>query len=137
MGPGRLGKLATPRATIRTVGALIASVCLIGAGAAGVVGLAASPAAAVTTTTVVSSGAIFPGNPIGAWMLAYRSNTGTYSFVSGPATPPGGVGSLALSVTPATHESVYNYSYGGVRDPRLRVCRPLIHLDDASPTSMR
>ena len=67
------------------------------------------------TTTVVSSGAIFPGNPIGAWALA--TNTGTFSFVAGPATPPGGVGSLALSVAPATHESVYNYSYGACATP--------------------
>jgi hypothetical protein len=70
----------------------------------------AAPAAAVgTTTSVVTAGVIAPHGP---WALEPTSNTGTYSFVTGPATPPGGVGSLAMSIANGQHEWLNNYSYG-------------------------
>jgi hypothetical protein len=69
-----------------------------------------APAGAAVTTTIVGQGDVAPANPAGAWALA--NNTGTYSFVSGPATPPSGVGSLAMGIASGQHEALYNYSYG-------------------------
>jgi hypothetical protein len=65
--------------------------------------------AAGPTTSVVTAGQIAPHGP---WALEPTSNTGTYSFVTGPASPPGGVGSLAMSVADGQHEWLNNYSYG-------------------------
>ena len=56
---------------------------------AGVAFTGVAPAAAATSTTVVGNGDIAPNGP---WALEPTSNTGTYSFVNGPAPAPGGVG---------------------------------------------
>jgi len=64
----------------------VAIVCVVGAGLAGIT---ATPAAAATTTTGVSKGDLAPN---GAWTTEPTSNTGTFSFVSGPGTPPAGIG---------------------------------------------
>ena len=97
--------------SFQKLSSVVVSVAMLGAVAA--VGLAASPASATTSTTVVvGSGAVYPGNPSGIWALEATSNTGTYSFVTGPATPPGGTGSLAMTIGSGNHEWLNNYSYG-------------------------
>jgi hypothetical protein len=94
------------RVTLRRAVCGVAAVCLAGAG---LVGLAASPAAAATTSVVVGNGDIAPN---GTWALEPTSNTGTYSFVNGPGSPPGGVGSLAMSIASGQHEWLNNYANG-------------------------
>ena len=85
-----------------------AIVCVVGAGLAGVT---ATPAVATTTTTVVSTGSLAPHGP---WKTEPTSNTGSFSFVSGPATPPSGIGSLRMTVAdpPGQHDWLNNYAYG-------------------------
>src|SRR4051794_10359575 len=85
---------------------LLATVAL----AAGVlVSLPASSAVAATSTTVVGNGDLSPNGP---WALEPTSNTGTFSFVDGPNSPPSGVGSLAMNITSGNHEWLNNYAYG-------------------------
>jgi hypothetical protein len=85
---------------------LIASLTLVaGTWAA----LGSSPASAATTTTVVSTGDLSPNGP---WALEPTSNTGSFGFVSGPATPPSGVGSLSMTIASGQHEWLNNYAYG-------------------------
>ncbi len=50
--------------------------------------------------------------PNGTWGLESTSNTGSYAFVAGPATPPDGSGSLELSIASGQHEWMNNYAYG-------------------------
>jgi hypothetical protein len=90
--------------TVKRLSSLLVSVALLAGGA---ISLAASPAGAATT--VVTAGSIAPH---GAWSLEPTSNTGSYSFVTGPATPPGGTGSLRLTIASGQHEWLNNYSYG-------------------------
>src|SRR5689334_6621879 len=89
---------------LRRLSSLLVSVALLAAGA---ITLAASPAGAATT--VVTAGSIAPHGP---WALEPTSNTGSYAFVTGPATPPGGGGSLRLTIATGQHEWLNNYSYG-------------------------
>ncbi len=91
-------------------GALLAAVTMLLA-TAGVAFTGVAPAVAATSTTIVGNGDVAPGGA-GPWALEPTSNTGTYSFVNGPATPPGGVGSLAMSIAEGNHEALYNYAYG-------------------------
>src|SRR5215469_10586385 len=84
----------------RLVGVL-ASLCLVVTCAATAVMASVSPASAVNTTTIVGSGSLAPNGP---WQLEPTSNTGTYGFVAGPATPPIGVGSLSMSIATGQHE---------------------------------
>jgi len=85
---------------------LILVVGMLGGSAA----VATTPAAAAGATPVaVSTGDLAPH---GAWTLEPSSNTGAFSFVSGPSTPPGGIGSLAMSIASGEHEWLNNYSYG-------------------------
>jgi len=88
--------------------AVVAVVAML-ATTAGMVITALPAAAAGPTTTIVGNGDIAPNGP---WQLEPTSNTGTYSFVTGPSTPPGGVGSLAMSIASGNHEWLNNYSYG-------------------------
>ncbi len=64
--------------------------------------------ASVTTVTVDQS-SLAPG---GFWGSPAGSDTGTAGFVSGPASPPAGTGSLALTVPAGQHRSVYDYQFG-------------------------
>lgn len=91
---------------LRRMSSLLVSVALLAGGA---ITLAASPAGAATTVVTVTAGSIAPH---GAWSLEPTSNTGTYAFVTGPATPPGGAGSLRLTIASGQHEWLNNYSYG-------------------------
>ena len=91
-------------------GALLAMVMML-ATTAGVALTGVAPVAAATSTTVAGNGDVAPGGP-GPWKLEPSSNTGTYSFVNGPAPAPGGVGSLAMSIASGQHEWLNNYSYG-------------------------
>ena len=50
--------------------------------------------------------------PGGYWASPAGSDTGTAGFVTGPATPPQGTGSLALNVPAGQHRAVYDYQYG-------------------------
>ena len=94
----------------------------------GTLALTATPAAAATSTTIVGAGDVNPGNPAGPWALA--NNTGTSSFVTGPATPPGGTGSVAMGIVPSQHQALYNYSYGAC------AAGPACSLPPASWTSL-
>ncbi|TML15085.1 MAG: hypothetical protein E6G39_07380 [Actinobacteria bacterium] len=71
--------------------------------------VSAAPAAAATSTVIVSYDDIAPAGP---WALEHTSNTGTYAFVNGPAPTPGGTGSLAMTIAEGQHEWLNNYSYG-------------------------
>ena len=94
------------RRTARNWISLLASLALVAATWASFGSVAAS---AATSTTVVSTGDI---SPTGPWALEPTSNTGTYGFVSGPGTPPSGVGSLSMTMTDGQHEWLDNYQYG-------------------------
>src|SRR5438552_6113880 len=95
------------RRSPRAISSLIVALAMSGVVVAA---LAAEPVgAAGTTRSVVTAADIYPH---GAWALEPTSNTGTYSFVGGPASPPGGVGSLAMSIASGQHEWLNNYSYG-------------------------
>ena len=102
------------RRPVRKLTCLVLTAGMLGAGA---VGLAAAPASATTTTVIVGSGSVAPGNPAGQWGLEPGAGTGTYGFVSGPAPTPGGSGSLALGIATGQHESFFNYSYGACTNP--------------------
>jgi hypothetical protein len=138
---GRLGSYNVKR-TLRIrskAGAVLAMVTML-ATTAGVAFTGVAPAAAATSTTIVGNGDVAPGGP-GPWALA--NNTGTYSFVNGPATPPGGVGSLAMSIAEGNHEALYNYSYGSCavsggscNDP-LSSWTPLADIDALSFSAYR
>ena len=95
-------------------------------------------AASVTTTTVVGAGDIAPNGP---WQLEPTSNTGTYSFVSGPAPTPGGSGSLAMSIATGQHEWLNNYSYGvcalGPSCNSVASMTPIANLDALSYSTYR
>jgi hypothetical protein len=102
------------RPPVRKLTCLVLTAGMLGAGA---VGLAAAPASATTTTVIVGSGSVAPGNPGGQWGLEPGAGTGTYGFVSGPLGTPGGTGSLALGIATGQHESFFNYSYGACTNP--------------------
>jgi hypothetical protein len=82
-----------------------AAVAVLGVGAVNL----APAGASGPTTTVVTAGSIAPH---GGWAEEPSSNTGTFSFVTGPATPPGGTGSLAMTIASGQHEWLNNYLYG-------------------------
>jgi parallel beta-helix repeat protein len=92
-------------------GALVATAAMLAATAGIAVTGIAPAAAASTTTTITGNGDVAPGGP-GPWKLEPTSNTGTYSFVTGPATPPSGIGSLAMTIGSGDHEWLNNYAYG-------------------------
>ncbi|HTK17639.1 MAG TPA: fibronectin type III domain-containing protein [Acidimicrobiia bacterium] len=118
-------------------GALVAVAAML-ATTAGIAVTGSPAGATVTTTTVVGSGDIAPNGP---WQLEPSSNTGTYSFVPGPATPPGGVGSLAMSITTGQHEWLNNYSYGvcatGPSCNSPASMTPIVNLDALSYSTYR
>ncbi len=66
-------------------------------------------AGASIVNVTVDQSSLAPG---GFWGSPPGSDTGTAGFVSGPATPPVGTGSLALDVPSGQHRSVYDYQYG-------------------------
>ena len=66
-------------------------------------------AGASTTTVTVDQNSLAPS---GFWASPAGSDTGTAGFVTGPATPPKGTGSLAIDVPAGQHRSVYGYQYG-------------------------
>ena len=94
------------RISLHALACLAATVAMSGAGA---VAITAAPAGAATTTTVVTAGSLAPH---GVWSLEPSSDTGSFSFVSGPAIPPSGTGSLAMSIASGDHEWLNNYAYG-------------------------
>ena len=73
------------------------SVVVVAAGLAFVPGVAAAATTEVVTGPNV--GTPFPANH---WALANQGGAYTTGFVPGPAVPPAGIGSLALSVTGAS-----------------------------------
>ncbi|TML88310.1 MAG: hypothetical protein E6G06_16450 [Actinobacteria bacterium] len=76
-------------------------------------GLAFVPGTALASSTVVVTGPDVGTVPTKHWGLASQAGAYTTGFVTGPAVPPAGAGSLRLSVTGATgHISVYNYDHG-------------------------
>ncbi len=104
----RTSHARSSRRTVRNWVSLLASIALV----AGVfASFGSGPASAATTTTVVGAGDIAPNGP---WALADPAPAayGAYSFVSGPASPPSGVGSLSMSIASGQHEWLENYSYG-------------------------
>src|SRR4051794_41466933 len=86
------------RHSVRRISAAIVSAALLSAGA-----LAGSVARAGAATTVVTAGSLAPH---GAWSLEPTSNTGVFSFVTGPAATPGGAGFLPRAGAPGPHEGV-------------------------------
>jgi hypothetical protein len=96
------------RHSVRRISAAIVSAALLSAGA-----LAVSVAPAGAATTVVTAGSLAPH---GAWSLEPTSNTGSFSFVTGPAATPGGAGSLALAIASGQHEWLNNYAYGACQN---------------------
>ncbi len=104
---GAYRRARSSRRAVRNWVSLLASLALIAATWAS---LGSAPASAATSTTVVSTGDIAPNGP---WALeAPDASTGTYSFVTGPATPPSGVGSLLMTIGSGNHEWLNNYAYG-------------------------
>ena len=95
--------------SVRNWISLLASLALVGATWAS---LGSAPASAATSTTIVGNGDVFPTNPSGLWAPEPTSNTGTYGFVNGPATPPSGAGSLSMTITSGQHEWLNNYAFG-------------------------
>jgi hypothetical protein len=54
--------------------------------------------------------------PTRSWVFYYRSPTSTGAFVSGPGTPPLGVGSFQMGTTLATDKgTLFNYDHVGTR----------------------
>lgn len=80
---------------------------------AALLALPALGVSAATTTQVVNDDSVArqPENtpPTKDWVL-YTRNAGTGDFVSGPATPPLGIGSLQLT-TPTGADKVYLFNY--------------------------
>jgi hypothetical protein len=108
---------------------------LLGAGAALVT---ASPSSAsAPTVVVVRSGDLAPGGP---WAQE-PSTTGHYSFVSGPGTPPGGSGSLAMSMTNGEKVNLNTYAYGvcalGPACNSVASMTPLVNIDALSYSTYR
>ncbi len=66
-------------------------------------------AGATATTVTVDQTSLAPS---GFWASPTGSDTGTAGFVTGPATPPAGSGSLAIDVPAGQHRSVYDYQFG-------------------------
>jgi hypothetical protein len=91
----------------RKLSSVVVAVALLGVAAN--VAVASSAGAAGVTTVVVSYGDLAPNGP---WSLEPSSNTGSYAFVNGPATTPGGTGSLAMNIASGQHEWLNNYAYG-------------------------
>ena len=65
-------------------------------------GLAFVPGTALASSTVVVTGPDVGTVPTKRWGLASQAGAYTTGFVTGPAVPPAGAGSLRLSVTGAT-----------------------------------
>jgi Fibronectin type III domain len=105
----RTSHARSSRRTARNWVSLLASLALV---AGGFASFGSGPASAATTTTVVGSGDVYPGNPSGIWAQEPTSTTGTFGFVSGPATPPSGVGSLSMTIASSQHEWLNNYEFG-------------------------
>jgi parallel beta-helix repeat protein len=122
----------------RRAGVFVTIAGMLAAMAGGIAVTAAPAGAAGPTTVVVGNGDIAPNGP---WALEPSSNTGTYGFVSGPATPPGGGGSLAMSITTGQHEWLNNYSYGvcatGPSCNSPASMTPIVNLDALSYSTYR
>jgi parallel beta-helix repeat protein len=121
-------------------GAFVAITAML-ASIAGVAVTSLPAAAASSTTVIVGAGDINPPNPTSPWAEEPTSNTGTFGFVTGPATPPGGVGSLAMSITTGDHEWLNNYSYGacalGPSCNSAASMTPIVNLDALSYSTYR